>query len=60
MRLPRWPAIVKYGRGKEDVAMHYSEIITQDRIMGHYCDLIIVVMPAKNTDIYSEFYDMNL
>ncbi|VDK38542.1 unnamed protein product [Gongylonema pulchrum] len=53
MRFPSWPDLVKYGRTKEDVIILFNEISTEYEQIGTACDLIIVVMPYKNADIYS-------
>ncbi|VDN28919.1 unnamed protein product [Gongylonema pulchrum] len=52
MKFPSWPDLVKYGRTKEDVFMLFNEIATEYEQTGTICDLIIVVMPCKNADIY--------
>ncbi|VDM99836.1 unnamed protein product [Thelazia callipaeda] len=52
MEFPNWPDLVKYGRSKEDVVIMFNEIATEYRQTGTTCDIIIVVLPAKNADLY--------
>ncbi|CAJ0573794.1 unnamed protein product, partial [Mesorhabditis spiculigera] len=52
MEFPRWPDLVKYGRGREDVALLFREVATEYRQTGTQCDLVMAVLPAKNSDIY--------
>ncbi|CAP29475.2 Protein CBR-TAG-76 [Caenorhabditis briggsae] len=52
MNFPRWPDLVKYGRTKEDVCTLFTEIADEYRVTSTVCDCIIVVLQAKNSDIY--------
>ncbi|VDK73916.1 unnamed protein product [Litomosoides sigmodontis] len=52
MEFPRWPDLVKYGRNKEDVVILFNEIAIEYRQTGTVCDLVIVVLPTKNADLY--------
>uniref|UniRef100_A0A0R3RQP8 PAZ domain-containing protein n=1 Tax=Elaeophora elaphi TaxID=1147741 RepID=A0A0R3RQP8_9BILA len=52
MDFPNWPDLVKYGRTKEDVVILFNEIATEYKQTGTVCDLVIVVLPAKNADLY--------
>ena len=54
MNFPRWPDLVKYGRSKEDVCTLFTEIADEYRVTSTVCDCIIVVLQAKNSDIYSK------
>lgn len=53
MEFPNWPDLVKYGRTKEDVVILFNEIATEYKQTGTTCDLVIVVLPSKNADLYS-------
>ncbi|CAJ0960664.1 unnamed protein product, partial [Mesorhabditis belari] len=53
MEFPRWPDLVKYGRGRDDVSLLFKEIATEYKQIGTNCDLVIVVLPGKNSDIYA-------
>ena len=44
---------VKYGRGREDVVQLFNEIEMDYRQSGAPCDLVIVVMSQKSSDLYS-------
>ena len=55
MGFPKWPDLVKYGKNKEDVSMLFSEIANEYKQTRTICDLVIVVLPAKNSDLYSQF-----
>lgn len=57
MEFPSWPDLVKYGRTKEDVVILFNEIATEYKQTGTVCDLVIVVLPAKNADLYSWSYN---
>uniref|UniRef100_A0A915Q2W1 Uncharacterized protein n=1 Tax=Setaria digitata TaxID=48799 RepID=A0A915Q2W1_9BILA len=52
MEFPSWPDLVKYGRTKEDVVILFNEIATEYKQTGTACDLVIVVLPTKNADLY--------
>ncbi|PAV74327.1 hypothetical protein WR25_13833 isoform C [Diploscapter pachys] len=52
MGFPKWPDLVKYGRNKEDVSMLFSEIANEYKQTRTICDLVIVVLPSKNSDLY--------
>uniref|UniRef100_A0A8R1TYC6 Uncharacterized protein n=5 Tax=Onchocerca TaxID=6281 RepID=A0A8R1TYC6_ONCVO len=52
MEFPNWPDLVKYGRTKEDVVILFNEIATEYKQTGTACDLVIVVLPNKNADLY--------
>ncbi|CAD6187630.1 unnamed protein product [Caenorhabditis auriculariae] len=52
MAFPRWPDLVKYGRGREEVSRLYTEIAEEYRLTNTVCDCVIVVLPGKNSDIY--------
>ncbi|ETN70048.1 PAZ domain protein, partial [Necator americanus] len=52
MDFPKWPDLVKYGRGRDDVVMLFNEIANEYKQTSTSCDLVIVVLPGKNSDIY--------
>ncbi|VDM10677.1 unnamed protein product [Wuchereria bancrofti] len=52
MEFPNWPDLVKYGRTKEDIVILFNEIATEYKQTGTTCDLVIVVLPTKNSDLY--------
>ncbi|KJH50570.1 piwi domain protein [Dictyocaulus viviparus] len=52
MDFPKWPDLVKYGRGRDDVVMLFNEIANEYKQTSTNCDLVIVVLPGKNSDIY--------
>ncbi|KAJ1358677.1 hypothetical protein KIN20_017162 [Parelaphostrongylus tenuis] len=52
MDFPKWPDLVKYGRGSDDVVILFNEIADEYKQTSINCDLIIVVLPGKNSDIY--------
>ncbi|GMT00939.1 hypothetical protein PENTCL1PPCAC_23113 [Pristionchus entomophagus] len=52
MEMPRWPDVVKYGKGRDDVPQLFHETLSEYEQIGNQCDLIIVVLPAKNSEIY--------
>lgn len=54
MDFPKWPDLVKYGRGREDVVLMFAEIANEYKQTSTTCDLVIVVLPGKNSDIYSK------
>lgn len=54
MQFPKWPDLVKYGRNREDVVMLFNEVANEYKHTSTQCDLIIVALPGKNSDIYSE------
>ncbi|KAJ1347279.1 hypothetical protein KIN20_028797 [Parelaphostrongylus tenuis] len=53
MDFPKWPDLVKYGRGRDDVVILFNEIANDYKQTSTNCDLVIVVLPGKNSDIYS-------
>lgn len=56
MKFPHWPDIVKYASHRDDVIRMFAEIIQEREQMGAACDLIMVVMPNKCSDIYSKVH----
>uniref|UniRef100_A0A183U4R6 PCIF1_WW domain-containing protein n=1 Tax=Toxocara canis TaxID=6265 RepID=A0A183U4R6_TOXCA len=54
MGFPPWPDLLKYARTKEDIVLLFSEVSTEYRQTGTTCDLILVVLPSKNSDVYSK------
>ncbi|VDO36390.1 unnamed protein product [Haemonchus placei] len=52
MVFPKWPDLVKYGRGHDDVVVLFNEIANAYKQTRISCDLVIVVLPGKNSDIY--------
>ncbi|KAJ1348323.1 hypothetical protein KIN20_003601 [Parelaphostrongylus tenuis] len=52
MDFPKWPDLVKYGRGRDDVVILFNEIANEYKQTSINCDLVIVVLPGKNSDIY--------
>ncbi|MCP9264552.1 Protein argonaute-2 [Dirofilaria immitis] len=52
MEFPSWPDLVKYGRTKEDIVILFNEIATEYKQTGTSCDVVIVVLPTKNADLY--------
>ncbi|TKR75776.1 hypothetical protein L596_017019 [Steinernema carpocapsae] len=62
LMLPQWPDLVKYGRTKECIVQLFKEIAFEYEQTKQQCDLIIVVLQAKNSDLYmtvKECGDMN-
>ena len=53
LEFPRWPDLVKYGRTREDIIAMFTETVQQYEYTGAACDLILVVLPGKNSDLYS-------
>uniref|UniRef100_A0AC35TUF3 ArgoN domain-containing protein n=1 Tax=Rhabditophanes sp. KR3021 TaxID=114890 RepID=A0AC35TUF3_9BILA len=53
MRFPEWPDVVKYGRPTpSDVKNLYREICEFYINSNRDCDMVIIVLPAKNADVY--------
>ncbi|VDM70725.1 unnamed protein product, partial [Strongylus vulgaris] len=52
MDFPKWPDLVKYGRGRDDVVVLFNEIANEYKQTSTSCDLVIVVLPGKNSDVY--------
>ena len=52
----QWPDVVKYGRNKEDLARCFNELVAEYKRNGRKCDLVFIIMPAKNADQYSLLY----
>ncbi|KAK0416178.1 hypothetical protein QR680_012330 [Steinernema hermaphroditum] len=52
LQLPQWPDLVKYGKTKECIVQLFDEIAHEYSQTKQPCDLIIVVMQSKNSDLY--------
>ncbi|KAH7732179.1 tag-76 [Aphelenchoides avenae] len=50
---PSWPDLVIYAKGRDEIRGAFHEVAESYENAGKICDLIMVVMPGKNPDIYS-------
>uniref|UniRef100_A0A0K0F993 Protein argonaute-2 (inferred by orthology to a D. melanogaster protein) n=1 Tax=Strongyloides venezuelensis TaxID=75913 RepID=A0A0K0F993_STRVS len=53
MKFPDWPDVVKYGKALPlEIKMLYREISEYYVHSGKNCNLVIIVLPCKNADVY--------
>uniref|UniRef100_A0A915CI33 Uncharacterized protein n=1 Tax=Parascaris univalens TaxID=6257 RepID=A0A915CI33_PARUN len=52
MGFPPWPDLLKYARTKDDIVLLFNEVSTEYRQTGTTCDLLLVILPSKNSDVY--------
>ncbi|KAI6242624.1 hypothetical protein M3Y99_00167000 [Aphelenchoides fujianensis] len=52
LQFPQWPEVVSYGATQADLPKMFEEATTQYANAGRVCDLVLVILPHKNADVY--------
>lgn len=53
LTFPTWPDKVNFGRTKDDMEVAFREILAEYKMKNMRCDLILIIMSGKNSDVYS-------
>ncbi|CAD5220513.1 unnamed protein product [Bursaphelenchus xylophilus] len=59
MNFPQWPEFVRYGRDVNDIERMFHQTARDYRSSGRQCDLVIVVLPSKNSDFYMTIKELS-
>ncbi|KAI6203095.1 hypothetical protein M3Y94_00516900 [Aphelenchoides besseyi] len=52
LKFPDWPEHVSYGSNPADLQSMFREVCEHFAANGRTCDLAIVILPAKNSEVY--------
>ncbi|CAD5229313.1 unnamed protein product [Bursaphelenchus okinawaensis] len=59
MNFPQWPEFVRYGRNANDIEAMFRQTARDCRELGRQCDLIIIMLPSKNSDFYMTIKELS-